>query len=83
MEVEKAGHEQPQPTTEARCEVPSPGADAERNRREWNPKLVKSLEASKQLSQRLDNAAENAVRVLQNAEQMPVCGNSSGLTRLG
>lgn len=44
-------------------------ADAERNWREWNPKLVKSLEAANQLNQRLDNAAENAVRVLQEAEK--------------
>ena len=44
-------------------------ADAERNWREWNPKLVKSLEQKNLLNQRLDQAAENAVRVLQQAEQ--------------
>jgi len=44
-------------------------ADAERNWREWNPKLVRQLEQSNQLNQRLHNAAENAVRLLQEAEK--------------
>lgn len=52
-------------------------ADAENNWREWNPKLVKKLEQSGQLNERLDRAATRAVEIFQQAEENGLAENQA------
>src|ERR1700719_3052422 len=52
-------------------------AKAERNWHQWNPKLVSQLQQSDSLNQCLDDAAERALRVLQQAESKNIPANQA------